>query len=136
MPNHARRSAGLVLAALLAIVAITALDIPLVATQHGERTVAITVGDRHACALLDSGAVVCWGDNIDGGADAPAGSFSAVSAGSDYTCGLRPSGAVECWGGNHQGQTDAPAGSFSAVSAGHWHTCGLRLSGVVVCWGG
>lgn len=31
--------------------------------QRGERAGAITVGWEHACALLDSGAVECWGNN-------------------------------------------------------------------------
>ncbi len=101
----------------------------------GSRAQAVTVGDHHACALLDSGAIECWGRNYYGQADAPGGSFSAVSAGGRHTCGLRTSGAVECWGDNYYGQADAPGGSFSAVSAGDWHTCGLRTSGAVECWG-
>ena len=96
---------------------------------------AITVGAKHACALLDSGAVECWGDNTWGQADAPGGTFTAISAGYDHTCGLRPSGAVECWGSNDSGETDAPSGTFSAISAGDDHTCGLRPSGAVECWG-
>ena len=105
------------------------------AAQRGERAVAITVGGEHACALLDSGAVECWGSNFRGRADAPGGAFSAVSAGGGHTCGLRTNGALECWGYNGSGQTDAPGGAFSAVSAGGSHTCGLRTSGAVECWG-
>ena len=95
----------------------------------------IAVGQEHACALLDSGAIECWGANYSGQTDAPGGSFSAVSVGGDHTCGLRPSKQVECWGYNEYGQTDAPGGSFSAVSTGGAHTCGLRTNGAVECWG-
>ena len=52
--------------------------------QDGVRAVAITVGSDHACALLDSGAVECWGDNRFGQArfgqaDAPSGRFSGAA---------------------------------------------------------
>ena len=99
------------------------------------RAVAITVAWGHACALLDSGAVECWGYNRAGQTDAPAGRFSGVSAGWYHTCGLRETGAVECWGDNGSGRTDVPAGRFSAVSAGAFNACGLRETGSVECWG-
>ena len=103
--------------------------------QDGRRAVAVTVGVSQTCALLDSGAVECWGRNDYGQADAPTGRFSAVSAGLIHTCGLRETGAVECWGDNLDGQADAPAGRFSAISAGWSHSCGLRETGAVECWG-
>ena len=66
------------------------------AAQQTERAVAISVGDKHACALLNSGAIECWGDNRYGRFDAPDGAFSAVSAGGIHSCGLRENGAIEC----------------------------------------
>ena len=77
--------------------------------QDDRRAAAVTVGRSHACALLDSGAVECWGRNSEGQTNAPAGNFSAVSAGGWHTCGLRETGAVECWGWNEYGQADVPA---------------------------
>ena len=76
--------------------------------QEEAPAVAISVGDEHACALLDSGAVECWGYNEDGQTDAPGGRFSAVSAGEDHTCALRETGAVKCWG-SYGGAADVPA---------------------------
>ena len=104
--------------------------------QRGEGAVAISVGGSrsHACALLDSGTVACWGDNEHGQADAPSGRFSAVSAGLHRSCGLRETGAVECWGAIPF-PGDTPSGRFSAVSAGGPHSCGLRETGAVECWG-
>ena len=138
--NFGRRAiAGwLALAALLAL-ACAALGVSGgwegAAAQRSERAVAISVGVEHACAVLDSGEIACWGAGGYGRTDAPAGRFSAVSAGEGHSCGLRERGAVECWGSNDYGQTDAPAGRFSAVSAGSLHSCGLRETGAVECWG-
>ena len=91
--------ASLALAALLACVALgAAVDWKQSAAQQSGRAVAITVGDGHACALLDSGRVECWGGNTYGQADAPSGRFSAVSAGASHTCALTESGEAECPG--------------------------------------
>ena len=130
---------GLTLAALLLLVGIVlgvAGGWEQAEAQGGDRAVAISVGSDHACALLDSGEVECWGDNEYGQADAPGGRFSAVSAGEQHSCGLRETGAVECWGDNDYGRTDVPSGRFSAISAGPKHNCGLRETGTIQCWGG
>ena len=95
----------------------------------------MTVGDGHACALLESGRVECWGGNSSGQADPPAGRFSAVSAGASHTCALTESGEAECWGSREFGAADAPSGSFRDVSAGAVGSCGLRESGELECWG-
>ena len=78
--------------------------------------------------------MTCWGNNGEGQADAPSGTFKAVTAGWVYSCGLR-SNNITCWGNNGSGQADAPAGTFKAVTAGWVHSCGLRSNGVIVCWG-
>ena len=127
---------------------------------------AVSVGDtQYTCAINESRAIVCWGDNDLGQTDAPAGSdglaiggFTAVSAGRAHTCGLRAGGEIEykrgnitCWGRNtrsvwnpdtrridnvYTGQRDAPAGRFTAVSAGRDHTCAIRESdSAIECWG-
>ena len=56
-----------------------------------------------------AGARTSWGDNSQGQAAAPSGTFLAVSAaGLDHTCALHSDGAIECWGDDHRGQTDTP----------------------------
>ena len=79
--------------------------------------------------------VVCWGDNDDGQATPPAGSFISVGAGAWHTCGLKADSSIACWGADDDGQATAPTGSFGSVSAGGGHACAVETSGSVACWG-
>ena len=116
--------------ALLALAALGAIgDWQRAGAEDDRRAVAISVGGAHACALLDSGEIVCWGANYFAQAFEPSGRFSAVSAGGWHTCGLRETGEIECWGHFYDGATLEPSGRFSAVSAGDRHSCGLRENG-------
>jgi alpha-tubulin suppressor-like RCC1 family protein len=82
---------------------------------------AVSTGDGHACALLGSGGVECWGygnygqlGNGRSGDDelsrTPAGviglstGVAQVVAGGDHTCALLRTGGVECWGNDEYGQ--------------------------------
>lgn len=75
--------------------------------------VAVTLGERHGCALLADGGVQCWGDNslgqlgsgvCDAGALAPravalpAGAKTLASLGG-RTCALLEDDTAVCWGG-------------------------------------
>ncbi len=79
--------------------------------------------------------MACWGENYDGQASPPAGTFTQVSAGDFHTCGVGTDGTVACWGENRNGRASPPAGTFTQVSAGGFHTCGVRTDGTVACWG-
>lgn len=123
--------------------------------------VAAAVGSTHACALLASGAVQCWGSNVYGqlGNGATTDSTNPVTVsgistatglavGTDYSCALLASGAVQCWGYNSSGQlgngtttqsttpvTVSGINNATALAAKSTHMCALLASGAVNCWG-
>ena len=117
----------------------------------------VSVGDRHACGVTNTGAAYCWGDNsssqlgdrssvdlsttpvpVAGGL-----TFASVSAGYFDTCGVTTSGAAYCWGVGALGDTGegfspypvAGGLTFASVSAGYVHTCGVTTTGAAYCWG-
>jgi len=126
------------------------------------RPVAVAAGQQHTCAIVDGGALLCWGANGSGelGPNATGASsvsprivfasgVSAVTAGGRHTCAIA-SGSVACWGANDLGQlgrgtTGAATATPAAVSggltgvtrlaAGANHTCALTGAGAVRCWG-
>lgn len=100
----------------------------------------LTSGAAHTCAILNTGRVKCWGDNISGqlglgdrlrrgddpgemGASLPAIQFapetvpSALSAGSDMTCAVFADKAARCWGLNTAGQAGIGNDSYDPGSA-------------------
>lgn len=79
--------------------------------------VRVVVGWEHACALVTTGDVYCWGDNTYGqlGRAGAASAtpvlvsggftFTTLSAGLFHTCAVEAgTGAVGCWGRNDSGQ--------------------------------
>lgn len=127
------------------------------------RLASISGGDKHTCAILSTGAVKCWGLNVDGqlgdntkinrsvptavnGLDS---GVTAISAGGRHTCALLATGGAKCWGFGDYGQLgDNTATSrmvptavyglnigVTAITSGSTHTCALLATGGVKCWG-
>ncbi|MGY8699390.1 MAG: RCC1 domain-containing protein, partial [Candidatus Poseidoniales archaeon] len=133
----------------------------------GRTAVALSVGYAHTCAILDNGAVSCWG----GGANGKLGNGGtsnkltptltsslgtnrtaiALSSGHHYTCAILDNGAVSCWGEGGAGRlgnggtsnklTPTLTSSLGtnrtvvALSSGEYHTCAILDNGSISCWG-
>lgn len=123
---------------------------------------AVSVGTRHACALMKSGKVKCWGANDSGelGNGTSGNQFETpqlvvgikkathVSAGRNFSCATVKSKA-KCWGYNGDGQLgddttddrDRPTQVFGLdknvkkVIAGYRHACAIVGDGRLKCWG-
>lgn len=123
----------------------------------------IAVGDRHSCALSQTGTLRCWGANDDGQlgtgdfqrATIPAnvtglaGSVASIGAGRAHTCAVTTAGAAQCWGDNERGQlgdgsmTTRPgptavqglSSGVAQIDGGDAHTCATTTSGAARCWG-
>jgi cysteine-rich repeat protein len=101
--------------------------LPEVDVGMGRTASALALGAGHSCALLEGGAVKCWGFNDEGQlglgisgyvgddpgemgetlaeVDLGAGrSAIAIAAGDHHTCALLGGGAAKCWGRNDRGQ--------------------------------
>jgi len=89
------------------------------------QAVSIAAGDYHTCAVLSTGVVQCWGENIEGqlgNGKSGSGSFystpanvkidgvndltnvASVVAGATSTCAQLRDGTVKCWGDNSYNQ--------------------------------
>lgn len=121
----------------------------------------LATGTSHTCAIVESGTVKCWGENLAGalGNDTIENSSSpvtvtgistatAVTAGNGWSCALLQGGSIDCWGANSFGklgnglQADSwkpvkVSGISDAVRvfAGQFHTCAVLGGGEIKCWG-
>src|SRR6185369_14516425 len=87
--------------------------------------VKVAMGDTHSCAIRQSGALACWGDN--GAGELGDGSntnrlvpttigtdtWSAVSAGQEFTCAIRSDTTLWCWGSNDAGRLGSAGGDIN-----------------------
>jgi alpha-tubulin suppressor-like RCC1 family protein len=138
-------------------------NVPVDVAELSSGVTAMAAGYAHACAVTNSGGVMCWGNNAYGqlwdgtttNRSTPvdviglASGVVALTAGGDHTCALMVLGGVKCWGENSLGQlgdgifTDSStpvdvtelSSGVGALAAGYYHTCAVTASGGVKCWG-
>ena len=137
-------------------------SVPVTVSGLAGGVTAISAGGTHACALMASGAVKCWGRNYSGqlGDDTTtdrlspvdvvglAGPATAITGGGLHTCALMAVGPTMCWGNNGAGQLGdnstiqrtRPSAfvvdyDFATIAAGAVHTCAATRGGVARCWG-
>ena len=124
-----------------------------VGVGSGKTVKAVSLGERHTCALLNDNTLNCWGDNAFGqlGDGSLPGDVRSISTGAKHNCALFADGSVQCWGSNTHGQlgngttgsgggtpvTVALPGDKTALSihAGDEHTCALLEDNSLSCWG-
>lgn len=89
----------------------------------------------YACAVRDSGELVCWGANPPVGDGPPGGEFTEVSVAGAGMCALTVGGDAACWGTGRPELDTVRAGPFTQISASSGVVCALRTSGETKCWG-
>jgi len=123
----------------------------------------ISAGIFHTCAVMNTGAVKCWGYNSHGqlGDNSTnnsttaintiglTGNVSSIETGDYHTCAKMTNGYIMCWGKNENGQLGNGNVSSSmtpvsvnglgidnnSLAAGSEHTCVISNFGTVKCWG-
>ena len=125
--------------------------------------VAISAKAYETCAVTDSGALKCWGNNNYGqlgdgtiidkltpvNVAGLTSGVSSVSVGKFHACALTNAGGVKCWGLNSDGQlgddtytkrltpvdTVGLSANAISISAGGAHTCAILVDEKTQCWG-
>ena len=95
--------------------------VPKLVAGLPSRAVSVAAGGYHTCALLDSGAVMCWGRCQE----AQIGDNSVPCPTNQYTKTL-PNLVFGLAAGS----------GVIKISAGRGHTCAVMSNGSAVCWGG
>ena len=97
---------------------------------------AIAVGGyREACAIAESGEVVCWDQGDTVGVSTWPGRYVAIDADGGTTCAVTEAGEAACWRGDGPGGV-LRSGGYTAVSTNGEYTCAVTEAGEVRCWGG
>ena len=107
----------------------------------------VSAGGVHTCALLQTGAVYCWGHNQNAqlgngtvnppNRDTPVavlgltGKAASIGAGWWHTCALLQSGQVQCWGDNLIGPLGAPTTETCLGSPNSCSTRAIAVTGLV-----
>ncbi|MFP2923668.1 cadherin-like domain-containing protein, partial [Pyxidicoccus sp. 3LG] len=116
----------------------------------GQKVTTLTVGGSFTCALLESGAVKCWGDNASGelglgdrqnrgdGAGEMGDALppvdlgmgrtaKALVAGVSHTCAILDDGTVKCWGDNSSGKLGLGDGRWAPLAGDECRSVGAGI---------
>ncbi len=118
----------------------------------------LAVSGGSSCALLEDGAVWCWGSGAGVGSEPtssatpvrveglPEGIVAIATAGGK-SCAVSAAGSVFCWGYGAESPLDPSSfsnvpvaltglsGPATAVTVGEGHACALLSNGTIECWG-
>ena len=92
--------------------------VPVTVSGLSSGVTAISAGNNHTCALLNTGGMKCWGYNGAGhigdgtttdrttpvNVSGLTSGVSAIAAGGNASCAVLTSGDVKCWGDNTRGK--------------------------------
>ncbi|WP_157370730.1 RCC1 domain-containing protein [Vulgatibacter incomptus] len=98
----------------------------------------VVAGAGYSCGVQTGGALVCFGSDLSGLLQPPAGSYKEVGLSYANGCGVKSDGSIICWGDNQIGLAPtAPfPGPFASVSMGTNVSCGIDANdGGLLCWG-
>jgi hypothetical protein len=128
-------------------------ETPKATADLGGKAIDVTVGNEHVCALLEGGAVKCWGQYNEGklgfdatanqnvpGQAAIASGATAIAAGKWHTCAVMSDGSLQCWGKGPIGSGATPTAvtgisNVASVSGGRDYACAISSDGSLRCWG-
>ena len=97
----------------------TSISINLISNSSSSYISGIITGDKHTCAMISNGTMMCWGDNLHGQLGINSNTMAttpqqtlinsvdnviAITAGGSHTCAAIDNGALRCWGDNLHGQ--------------------------------
>jgi len=104
-------------------------DVPIQISTNTSNQVlrarAISAGDEHTCAIDMSGAVWCWGQNMNARAGID---INICGGGTTTLCEFARPNLTIASGAQFNLR-------FTAISAARLNTCGIDTTGTVQCWG-
>ena len=101
MPSPFAASSCAAIRILALLTALMLLALVLIVPARAETPVKIDISPTAACALTDTGEIVCWGFDIPLVRDVPEGEFTDLSLGPTDACAITVDSTVVCWGAGY-----------------------------------
>ena len=111
---------------------------PTLVKDLGGTPVLISVGYHHVCAVLESGAIKCWGEGENGQlGNGCLGSSNANGACLSCRIGCDRTGTpiLADWAAPPSPPVDLGGTPVAIVAGGSSYTCAMLDSGDIKCWG-